>query len=147
MDKSALQQEILKIIQAELEQSAGNYKTSLGDSMVDRSEPVEIDEQSQAGQAAEIAEALGVDTRNAGDKLAYVSNIDFGSKSEVSEGAVVSVGGRNYVIAVATNAFKSGGKSYVGISSLSPLYKAMDGLEAGESFTLNGKKQKIDSVA
>ena len=147
MDKSALKKELLKLIASELQQSDEGYKTYHAASMVDRSEPVDIDDQSQAGQAAELAEALGADSQNASEKLAYVDGLDFGPKKFVEEGALVSVDGKHYVIAVSTPQFRVNGKSFIGISPLSPLYKAMDGLGAGDTFTLNGKKQKIDGVA
>lgn len=147
MDKMALKQEVLRLIASELQQSDDGYKTYRSASMVDRSEPVDIDDQSQAGQAAELAEALGADSQNASEKIAYVEALDFGPKSFVEDGAVVTVGGKHYLIAVSTPAFKHAGKSFVGISTLSPLYKAMDGLGKGDTFSLNGKKQKIEGVA
>lgn len=147
MDKSALKQELLKLIESELQQSDDGYKKYHAASMVDRSEPVDIDDQSQAGQAAELAEALGADSQNASEKLAFVEGLDFGPKEFAEEGAVVTVGDRNYVVAVSTPSFKHKGKTYIGISGLSPIYKAMDGLGKGDTFSLNGKKQKIDGVA
>ena len=102
MDKAALKKELLKLIETELHQSSQDYKRYHAASMVDRSEPVDIDDQSQAGQAAELAEAIGADSQNVSDKMNFVEGLDFGPKTFAEEGAVVTVGKNNYVVAVST---------------------------------------------
>lgn len=146
MDKSALKKALLAIMENEQKLAGKDYKSYLKASMVDRSEPVDIDDQSQAGAAAEVAEALGVDSQNAENRLAHVERIDFGPKRSVSEGAVVTVDGKAYVVAVSTDAFTCQGHSITGISTLSPIYQAMEGLVAGDTFSLNGKSHKINGV-
>lgn len=72
--------------------------------------------------------------------------MDFALTDIVKLGAVVGVDGRNFVVAVSTSKFECDGETYLGISESSPIFRAMSGLKAGDSFELNGKTMTIDSV-
>jgi hypothetical protein len=147
MDKNALKTKLIELLGGDWKQASGEYRSYLADARVDRSEPAENDEVAQAGAAAEIAEALGEDAANEEQKAQRVAEIDFGPKSEVQEGAVVRIGRMNYIAAASTPEFTLDGEAYRGIGTASPLFRAMEGLVAGETFTFNGRKMKITAIA
>lgn len=61
-------------------------------------------------------------------------------------GAVVGFDTRHVVISVSTAEFEHAGVTYMGISPQSPIYKAMKGLEKGDSFMFHGKEVVLDEV-
>ena len=63
---------------------------------------------------------------------ATLGRIDFGPKDEVTEGAAVNIGGRWFVIGVATDAFECDGRTFMGISAEAPIYQAIAGAGAGD---------------
>jgi hypothetical protein len=146
MDKNALKAKLIELLNGDWKQSSGDYRGYLEEAKLDRSEPIENDEAAQAGTAAEIAEALGEGTSADELKAQRVSEIDFGPKSEVAEGAVIFIGDATYVAAASTPEFSFEGKKLRGIGTASPLYRAMEGLTKGETFTFNGRKMKIAAV-
>jgi hypothetical protein len=146
MDKQALKAKIIELLSQDWQQASTDYGIYRDGAKVDRSEPFENDEMSQASQTAEVAEAMGEDAANDELKIQRVTQIDFGAKSKVEEGAVVSIGKMNYVVAASTPEFSVAGKACRGIGSASPLYQAMEGLTSGERFKFNGKSMKIASI-
>ena len=73
--------------------------------------------------------------------------IDFGPKSAVSEGAVVKLSGRYFVIAVSTSKFSCRGRELMGISTMAPIFKAIEGARAGDTVTFNGKNVTVEEVS
>ncbi|MFC3117592.1 hypothetical protein ACFOHS_01970 [Jhaorihella thermophila] len=61
-------------------------------------------------------------------------------------GAAVILDGLNFVVAVSTEKFDVDGRAFMGISTQSPIYKAMEGLGAGDTFTHAGKEYEIQDV-
>ena len=59
---------------------------------------------------------------------------------------MVGFGGRYVIVAVSTAQFDHDGVTYMGISPQSPIFQAMNGLAAGDSFTIHGKDVTIDEV-
>jgi len=79
-------------------------------------------------------------------KIDVIENTDFALTDTVGPGAVVSFGGRNFVVCVSTTRFEVDGKTYMGISMQSPIYLAMKDLRAGESFAHNGQDFEIEDI-
>lgn len=79
-------------------------------------------------------------------KIDVIENTDFGLTDTVGPGAIVVLGDRRFIIAVSTTRFDVSGETYMGVSMQSPIYKAMAGLQAGDSFTLNGREMEIQDV-
>ena len=123
------------------------YREYFASARLDRSEPVDIDEHAQAVFARELAEAVDAPIHAHAENLRKLHEVDFGRKSTVEEGAVVRVGGRNLIIAVATAPFQCDGEVFMGISAQAPIYEAMQGKRAGESFRFNGRDARVDLVA
>ena len=73
--------------------------------------------------------------------------IDFGPKSAVDEGAVVKLSGRYYVIAVSTDKFTCHGRELMGISTMAPIFEAIEGARAGETVQFRGRSLTVEEVA
>jgi hypothetical protein len=73
--------------------------------------------------------------------------IDFGPKSTVTEGSLVRISGRYFVIAVSTSKFTCDGHEVMGISSKAPIFEAIEGARAGETVEFNGRKFVVEEVA
>ena len=80
------------------------------------------------------------------DKVATLAHIDFGPKGTVEEGAIVRIGGRSFVIAVATDRFNVDGQELMGISTAAPIYAAIQGRSAGDRCHFNGRDIKIGEI-
>lgn len=67
--------------------------------------------------------------------------------NDVSLGAVVHTELQNYFIGVSLGELKVDGESYFAISGMSPIFKAMAGKTAGETFTFRDRAYKILQVS
>ncbi len=103
-------------------------------------------ELADASEAVSLAQAFShpVETHKA--KIEAIEATDFAPADEVRPGAVVVLEDRRFVVAVATTRFECEGETYMGISPQSPIYRAMQGLGAGDSFALNGREMVIQDV-
>jgi hypothetical protein len=119
----------------------------VADARLDRSEPVESDEQAQAEIASDLSEGLDDTLHDHTDKLDKLREVDFGPKSTVTEGALVRLSGRYFVIAVSTSKFTCDGREVMGISTMAPIFEAIEGARAGETVEFNGRKLVIEDVA
>lgn len=147
IDKSHLRATMLALTEAELAQAHKTYERFLSGARLDRSEPIENDEQAQAEVASDFAEALDDTLDDYVDKLDKLRTIDFGPKSEVSEGAVVKLSGKHFVISVSTGRFICHGQELMGISTMAPIYEAIEGARAGETVQFNGRDLTVEAVA
>lgn len=146
MNKQIVKQTMLSLEARDLESARAKYLEYVGSARLDRSEPIENDEQAQAELASDLSEAFD-DTVHSHDKIEKLSAIDFGPKSKVEEGAVVKLGGRFFVIAVSTGKFVCDGKEIMGISTNAPIYAELEGKCAGDAICFNGRELVIEEVA
>lgn len=72
--------------------------------------------------------------------------VDFGPKSTVTEGALVRLPGRYFVIAVSTSMFTCDGRELMGISTMAPIFKVIEAARAGETVEFNGSKLVIEDI-
>ena len=121
IDKSHLRTTMLALTGAELTQAHKTYERFLASARLDRSEPIENDEQAQAETAADLAEAFDDREHEAQAKIAALQALDLGPKDEVAPGAAVRIGDRYLVIGVSTAEFSCQGKQFVGISQAAPI--------------------------
>lgn len=146
-NKEDIRETMLSLETAALQSARDNYLDYVATARLDRTEPIENDEQAQAEVAADFAEALDDTLHDYADKLNKLSTIDFGPKSAVSEGAVVKLSGRYYVIAVSTSKFICHGREVMGISTMAPIFEAIEGARAGEAVQFNGRGFTVEEVA
>ncbi len=145
-NKDHIRETMLSLETASLQSARDSYQDYLSTARVDRTEPVENDEQAQAEVASDVAEALDDKLHDYADKLDKLRMIDFGPKSAVAEGAVVKLSGRHFVIAVSTNKFICQGRELMGISTMAPIFEAIEGAQAGDTVQFNGRELVVESV-
>ena len=59
----------------------------------------------------------------------------------------MQVFGRYFVIAVSASKFTCDGREVMGISTMAPIFEAIEGARAGETVEFNGRKLVIEDVA
>jgi hypothetical protein len=146
MDKRIVRETMLSLEAHELESALEKYFEYVASARLDRSEPIENDEQAQAEIASDLSESLDDNVHDHSDKISKLKTIDFGPKVKVEEGAIVGFGGRHFVIAVSTGKFSCDGNEVMGISTQAPIYAEIEGKRAGDSFTFNGRELVIEDV-
>ena len=146
MDKQRVKQTMLELEQRQFDASTDAYLDYVRSARLDRSEPIENDELAQAVFARDLSEAFDEPVHAHAEKIAKLQAIDFGPKRSVEEGAIVKVAGRQFVVAVATDRFTCDGNELMGISTAAPLYAAIEGKQAGDSCTFNGREIRIEAV-
>jgi hypothetical protein len=146
MDKERVKRTMLELEQQQFEASRGAYLDYVSSARLDRSEPIENDELAQAVFARDLSEAFDEPVHAHAEKIAKLQRIDFGPKSAVEEGAIIKVAGRQFVVAVSTDRFTCDGDELMGISTAAPLYAAIEGKEAGDTCTFNGREIRIEAV-
>ncbi|MEE9462683.1 MAG: hypothetical protein V3V53_12670, partial [Bacteroidales bacterium] len=67
-------------------------------------------------------------------------------KEMVEFGAIVISDTSKFIIAISAGKIELDGTIFYAISPAVPLYKAMEGLRAGDSYEFNGKKQTIKEL-
>jgi hypothetical protein len=137
---------MLSLETAALRSARANYLNYVSTARVDRTESIENDELAQAEVASDFAEALDDTLDDYADKLEKLRAIDFGPKSTVNEGAVVKLSGRHFVIAVSTSKFTCRGREFMGISTMAPIFEAIEGARAGETVRFNGRDLIVEEV-
>lgn len=146
IDKSHLRETMLALTEAELEQAHKTYERFLASARLDRTEPIESDEQAQAETAADLAEAFDDREHAAEAKIVTLEALDFGIKSRVEPGAAVRFGERFLVVGVSTAEFECQGHKFIGISPSAPIYAALEGKEKGDDCEFNGRTLHIQDV-
>lgn len=67
-------------------------------------------------------------------------------RNRVAPGAIVVTNHRTLFVSASLEQFRVDGHTYVGISTSSPLYLAMEGRQKGDTFTFKGTEYKIKDV-
>lgn len=146
MDKQRVKETMLDLELQQFNASREDYLDFVTSARLDRTEPIENDEQAQAEFASDLSEAFDHPVHAHADKIARLRQIDFGPKSNVEEGAIVRLMDRFFVIAVATDRFTCDGTEMMGVSLQAPLFQAIKGKSAGEACTFNGRDLVLDLV-
>lgn len=146
MDKQRVKQTMLELERERFNASREEYLGFVSSARLDRTEPIEADEQAQAEFASDLSEAFDPPVHAHAEKIARLQEIDFGPKAQVEEGAVVKLMDRFFVIAVATDRFTCDGTELMGVSVDAPLFQAIKGKAAGDTCSFNGRSFTIDEV-
>ena len=145
-NKDHIRETMLSLETAALASAREEYLDYVSTARLDRSEPIENDEQAQAEVASDFAEALDDTLHDFADKIDKLRTIDFSPKSTVTEGALVKLSGRYFVIAVSTSKFTCQGRELMGISTMAPIFEAIEGARAGETVQFNGRELIVEDV-
>lgn len=146
IDKTALRETLLGLELDKLYAVEANYQAFLQQARVDNTDGYDDDELSHALESSDIASLLDQSVHEYQEKIDRLKAIDFSPRTQVEPGAVVKFNNRHFVISVATSQFECTGESYMGISTDAPVYAALQGLEAGDTFDLNGREVRIQAV-
>lgn len=146
MDKSKMQSKMIELETQALEQSLEDYQAYLSETRLGQSETILVDDQAQAAAASELASAFNCSVQTHSEKIETLKNIDFGPKSTVEIGAVVCLGEKHFVVAVATKSFELDGNMFMGISPHAPVFQSMEGLSEGDTCIVNGKTLEVGKV-
>lgn len=146
IDKEALRRAMLALEKDELHSAREHYEAHLADAMLAENEPHESGEMSAARTAADLAHGFDGPIHDHEAKIAALEVLDFRPRDDVGPGAVVCLGGRWFVVAVATGTFELGGTTYMGLSLDAPIYRAMEGLTEGETLGFGGRRMRLDRV-
>ncbi|WP_158968903.1 hypothetical protein [Chachezhania sediminis] len=144
--KAAIYDRMMALEAHELEVAKEHYRAYLSDAVMGEGAQQDRSAVAEATESLDLAHSFDHPVQTHQAKVDALENLDFGLKSEVMAGAVVSFSGKNFVVAVSTDAFEVGGERYMGISEQSPIYRAMQGLAEGDSFAFNGKDVMLDQV-
>lgn len=123
-----------------------HYESFLKEAVMDRRESHDKDEMADARESADLAAAFDAPVYTHQAKIDAIENADFSLTDTVAPGAVLSFNDRHFVVITSTSKFDCGGKTYMGISTQSPIYRAIEGLKAGDTFTHNGREYTLDDV-
>jgi hypothetical protein len=145
-DKRHIRETMLSLENAAFESAREKYQEYVSTARLDRSEPIENDEQAQAEVASDIAEALDDTLDDYSEKIEKLRTIDFGPKTTVAEGAVIKLSGRYFVISVSTGKFTCDGRELMGISTSAPIFDSIEGAQAGETVNFNGRQLMVEAV-
>ncbi|WP_052594881.1 hypothetical protein [Luteipulveratus mongoliensis] len=114
---------------------------------LDQDSSYAVDDLSQSDEAGDLSGLYGGAEEREKGVLKILDALDFGLQTTVVPGAVVAFGGDHYVVGVAADAIEVDGVTYEGISADSPVFEAIKGLSAGDTFTVNGQEHRLDVVA
>lgn len=149
-DRAALKQAVYdKMMSLEAEELAtakAHYEAFMKDSVLDDREVHDKDDMAVSRENADLAAAFDHPVQAHHAKIDVLENLDFSLTDTVQPGAIVVFDDRRFVVAVSTTRFEVNGETYMGISTQSPIYKAMTGLKAGDVFAFNGKEIEIEDV-
>jgi hypothetical protein len=95
---------------------------------------------------ADLAAAFDHPVHTHHAKIDAIENANFSVTDVVRPGAVVAFNNRHFIVVASTKRFDCDGITYMGISTASPIYKAMEGLQAGDTFTHNGQTFTLQDV-
>ncbi len=144
--KKSVHDRLMSLEEAELATAIAHYEAFLENSQLDAREVRDKDDIVASRENADLAAAFDTPVQTHHAKIDAIENTDFSLMDVVGPGAVVMFSDRRFIVCVSTTRFEVEGITYMGISTQSPIYRAMAGLKAGESFDLNGRELEIQDV-
>ncbi|MEX0368147.1 MAG: hypothetical protein AB3N22_18935 [Ruegeria sp.] len=144
--KKAIHDGLMSLEAEELATAKAHYEAFMKDSRLDDREGHDKDDIAASRENADLAAAFDTPVQAHHAKIDVIENTDFSLTDTVGPGAVVIFDDRRLVVCVSTSRFDVEGETYMGISTQSPIYKAMAGLQAGDSFTHNGTEHEVEDV-
>ncbi len=144
--KRAIIDKLMSLEAQELATAQAHYDAFLRDSQLDDREGHDKDDIAASRENADLAAAFDAPVHAHHAKIDVIENTDFSITDRVQPGAVVKFNNRRFVVCVSTTRFDVDGKTYMGISTQSPIYLAMVGLQEGDVFTHNGTEFEVQEV-
>ncbi len=144
--KQALAARMLELEESELIAAREHYARFLRESRLDEREAHDTTDLAEARENADLAAAFDHPVHTHQAKIEAIRATDFSPTNIVRPGAVVGFGGRHFVVCVSTAKFDCEGATYMGISTQSPIYRAMADLSEGDRFAFNGQEVMLEEV-
>lgn len=144
--KKAIIDRLMSLEEQELATALAHYDAFLKDSQLDDREGHDKDDIAASRENADLAAAFDAPVHAHHAKIDVIENTDFDLTDRVQPGAVVKFNNRRFVVCVSTTRFEVDGKTYMGISTQSPIYLAMAGLQQGDVFAHNGTEFEVQEV-
>ncbi|WP_170761654.1 hypothetical protein [Ruegeria lacuscaerulensis] len=144
--KKVIIDRLMSLEEQELATAQAHYDAFLKDSQLDDREGHDKDDIASSRENADLAAAFDAPVHAHHAKIDVIENTDFSVTDTVQPGAVVKFNNRRFVVCVSTTRFEVDGKTYMGISTQSPIYLAMVGLQVGDVFTHNGVEFEVQEV-
>ncbi len=144
--KKVIIDRLMALEEQELATAQAHYDAFLRDSQLDDREGHDKDDIAASRENADLAAAFDAPVQAHHAKIDVIENTDFSLTDTVQPGAVVKFNNRRFVVCVSTTRFDVDGKTYMGISTQSPIYLAMVGLQEGDVFTHNGVEFEVQEV-
>ena len=146
IDKKALRAELLAIESMSISEAQSLYDSFLRGARLDRSGSFDDGDRSQTAQNGNSAIQFEEQVHLHESHRKTIEGIEFSAKREVELGAVVKVNDRYFAVALPTPIMHLNGVEVLGISTDAPLFQAMKGLRAGDTFEFNGKEVTVEEV-
>ena len=146
IDKQALRNKLLSLEAVSAEQARKLYEDFLSTARLNRAEQMDEGDRSQAEHAAAVAGNLEEQIHAHLSHREILESLPLHPMNSVDRGAIVTVNGRNLVLAVPTQPFTFQGMEILGISCEAPLAKAMLGLGPGDSIDYEQTQLVIEAV-
>ncbi|CUH43178.1 MULTISPECIES: hypothetical protein [Ruegeria] len=144
--KKAIIDRLMSLEEQELATAQAHYDAFLKDSQLDDREGHDKDDIAASRENADLAAAFDAPVHAHHAKIDVIENTDFSLTDRVQPGAVVKFNNRRFVVCVSTTRFEVDGKTYMGISTQSPIYLTMTGLQEGDVFTHNGTEFEVEEI-
>ncbi len=144
--KKAIIDHLMSLEEQELATAQAHYDAFLKDAQLDDREGHDKDDIAASRENADLAAAFDAPVHAHHAKIDVIENTDFSLTDTVQPGAVIKFNNRRFVVCVSTTRFEVDGKTYMGISTQSPIYLAMVGLQKGDVFTHNGTDFEVQDV-
>jgi hypothetical protein len=146
MDKATIKQRIEEIqteVVADLEKAFNRDLTSAD---IDEAETKDPEDFSHQTELNEMARTQELRLRKSRHDLRYVQDLPDEKSELVEEGALIETESYFFYVGIAVHPFKVDDRPVAGISTESPIYRAMQGRTEGETFSYNNKTYTIKSI-
>jgi hypothetical protein len=123
MHKNIIKETMLSLEDAALQSAREKYLDYVANARLDRSEPIESDEQAQAEIASDRSEALDDTLHDHTDKLDKLREVDFGLSRPLLKERLCGFLVDTSSFAVSTGKFTCDGREVMGISTMAPIFE------------------------
>ena len=144
--KQAIRASLLALEEAELATAQEHYRAFLDDAALGGREGHDNSDIAESRENADLAAAFDGPVQTHQARFDAIEGLDFSPADTVRPGAVVVLDGRHFVVAVPTTRFTCEGTEYMGISTQSPIYLALEGLAKGDKINRAGRALTIEEV-
>ena len=146
MKKELIRDEIAKIQQGIINDIRESRERMATSADIDENEPIDPEDLSRQNELGTMATRLRFMLEKAERDLEDFLDISLEQADVVQQGALVKTDSYVFYVGIAVHPFDMEGAHVVSISQEAPIFMAMRGKTAGDSFTLAGKEYQILSV-